>query len=271
MRLINALSRYSLWLIILFIYILYWIPSLLHFIFKEYPEWFLSACIIFICLLINTLVIVCKKRLICFRIDRFVLIFLFLAQFFDGLFILILQKNILFSVLLWVIIIITIYTIRTDIKYLPIFNKFHVKYLFIGFSIVIVIQFLQALDINYRYPLPTPPPSGYPFYNSIINTFYLIWKGVYEEFLYRGFFWGMMLKIGWSQKRVWFVSSILMWLTHILLLPTKPFVFFFFTSSLILLLGYLRKKTNSLTLSVIVHSFTNGCLEIMNVLASRVM
>jgi hypothetical protein len=84
------------------------------------------------------------------------------------------------------------------------------------------------------------------------------YAGVIEEPVFRGFLWGYLIKLNWSDRRIWLVQAGLFTLAHIYYINTYPISFFVIVPVGALALGYLAWKSRSVATSMVAHGMMNA-------------
>jgi hypothetical protein len=94
------------------------------------------------------------------------------------------------------------------------------------------------------------------------NLFYLLsFVTPLEEFLFRGFLWGYLIKIGLSDNKAFLIQFVIFWLSHLVGI-IQPFGFFIFIPLSIMLLSILRKFSNSIFPSNLAHLLLNVLISL---------
>jgi membrane protease YdiL (CAAX protease family) len=79
-----------------------------------------------------------------------------------------------------------------------------------------------------------------------------------EEPLFRGFLWGYLRRMGWTEVKTWFFVASLFWLGHLYYVGRAPLVFWIEIPLAALIFGLLAWKSRSIATSMMAHSTVNG-------------
>jgi membrane protease YdiL (CAAX protease family) len=106
--------------------------------------------------------------------------------------------------------------------------------------------------------------TNYPY--SVLTLIREIFRGMFaaplEEFVFRGFLWGYLLKIGISMKKAMWIQIVMFWSSHIFEIGNIPF--FMITLPIgTYFFSYLRKQSNNLSPSIMSHLLFNTIRSIV--------
>lgn len=213
--------------------------------------WFLLYFYFFLALLLMS----DKEYLKIFRIDRLsVLVVIFMGTILhrrfgiDG-------ENV-YLVLLWIGSILILLGLLRSWKYLTWPTRRGASAILITTALFFIGLLLNDyLHTNFL----TRTSKGVIFFRSLI--FNLSFVAPLEEFLFRGFLWGTLVNIGWSERKAGLTQGLLFWLIHFR--SDSVFVFLVIVPLLTLFLSYFACKSRSLFMSVMTHAFANAFSEIM--------
>jgi membrane protease YdiL (CAAX protease family) len=79
-----------------------------------------------------------------------------------------------------------------------------------------------------------------------------------EEPLFRGFLWGYLRRMGWTEIKTWFFVASLFWLGHLFYVGRAPLVFWIEIPLAALIFGLLAWKSRSIAASMMAHSALGG-------------
>jgi membrane protease YdiL (CAAX protease family) len=97
----------------------------------------------------------------------------------------------------------------------------------------------------------------------ILSAQQLLYAGIAEEPLFRGFLWGALRRKGWRDHRIWLAQAALFWLAHIYWLGRSPVSFWVIVPLGGLVFGLLAWRSRSIAVSMVAHGFVNGVLKVM--------
>lgn len=133
------------------------------------------------------------------------------------------------------------------------------RWLLIGIGAGLVTTFLTGF------------PFSFTIQNQVLNYWRDTWRevplsfiyqigyaGVIEEPVFRGFLWGYLLKLGWSDQRIWIFQAFLFTLAHIYYVNIYPILFFVVIPTGALVLGYVAWKSRSIATSMVTHGAMNA-------------
>jgi membrane protease YdiL (CAAX protease family) len=79
---------------------------------------------------------------------------------------------------------------------------------------------------------------------------------IFEEFIFRGFLWGYLIRFGMTEWKLIVLQGIAFWFIHLGSI-TNPSAFFIVIPISTVLFSYLRKSSNSLFPPIIAHLLLN--------------
>jgi membrane protease YdiL (CAAX protease family) len=91
----------------------------------------------------------------------------------------------------------------------------------------------------------------------------VIYAGIAEEPLFRGFLWGALRRAGWKEIWIWLLQGGLFWLAHLYYLGQAPLSFWVIVPVAGLVLGLLVWRSRSVGASMVAHGFGNGVGQII--------
>jgi membrane protease YdiL (CAAX protease family) len=93
---------------------------------------------------------------------------------------------------------------------------------------------------------------------SIHDLIYnLSFVSVAEEMIFRGFLWGYLRLMGWSEKKAFVIQFVLFWAGHAFQITTSPLTFFISTPIISLVVSYLTYRSKQIFPSIISHTLYN--------------
>jgi hypothetical protein len=246
-------------LLILFVYLLCVLPTIWLLFFSTYSIFVADFLYLGIHILVDILLIKESQRLADYKIDRFAIGFFLVSQFIQGF----MAYSALVALAFWTLAIFTYIKVKSNFS-IPGFSwKRSLNITIFGIFIIFLVRVSNAFQLNYQQLLATTL-TNISWENILIRSFFYFWYGAIEELYFRGFFWRAAQKRCLSENQIWIFTSVLMFIPHLPNLQNvDPGQFWTFIPVLILLLGYLRKKTGILTPGIIVHAFANGIWNIM--------
>lgn len=142
--------------------------------------------------------------------------------------------------------------------------KTNMHWLAIGFLIaclfLIPTTFLESLQAQKW--AGSIPSSGNLLIIAIRNiSFQLSFVSPLEEIIFRGFVWGYMRRMGWSENRAFWGQALLFWLSHITKIGT-PITFFITIPIGIVFFSLLTRYSKQLAPSIVMHTIINAFLPI---------
>lgn len=209
--------------------------------------------------LLTIIIIIERNNLQEFRIDKISLILLALSTFarrrlgFD-------HENIHLIIIGFCGLLILI-TFINKWKTLPNVNS---KWVIISFilSFIIMIPFSYILGIEYTKLINYVESPVVLLIMFVRNFIYFMTVGVvFEEFLFRGFLWGYLVRSGLTEWKLMVLQGIAFWFIHLGSI-TYPIAFFIVIPFSTFLFSYLRKSSNSLFPSIIGHLFLNTLIAL---------
>jgi hypothetical protein len=125
-------------------------------------------------------------------------------------------------------------------------------------SSIIISLLLSVVDNTFK------SLTNFPY--SVLTLIREIFRGMFavpiEEFIFRGFLWGYLLKTGISMKKAMWIQIVMFWSMHIFEIGNIPF--FMITLPLgIYFFSFLRKHSNNLSPSIVSHLLFNIIREIV--------
>jgi membrane protease YdiL (CAAX protease family) len=92
----------------------------------------------------------------------------------------------------------------------------------------------------------------------------MLYAGISEEPLFRGFLWGILRKLGVKELWILFIQAGLFWLGHLFhIIHGVGFSFWLFIPIASLVFGLLAWRSRSITISIIAHGLSNSILQII--------
>lgn len=110
------------------------------------------------------------------------------------------------------------------------------------------------------------PPPGMrvtPGVLILLPVHQLLYAGIAEEPLFRGFLWGALRRAGWKDIWVLILQLALFWVAHIYWLDRSPITFWVIVPLGGLVFGVLAWGSRSIGVSMIAHGLSNGVLNIV--------
>lgn len=211
-------------------------------------------------LIISALIWINREELYTFHIDRTSLTLFIL---FGSLFRLRAIDNfitLIFEFLLFLFIIVfSIGLIKGKFqsKPFPVLSKWNGIAIFFGFILAILFIMLDPL-------IPFDHTQKFPnilIASAFIKNFFIQMSSsaIIEEPIYRGFLWGTLQKLRWSDSKILLFQAFLFWISHITYL-NHPFTFWIAAPIFSLVLGYLALKSKSVIPPIITHAIYNASL-----------
>ncbi len=123
----------------------------------------------------------------------------------------------------------------------------------LGFFAILLIEFFQP-DLYTR----GDPLTFNPGLNIIREIIYnLAAVSTVEEILCRGFLWGYLTQIGFSEKKAFWTQGIIFWLGHLSRSLATPITFFVTIPITTYIYSQIVRKTNQIFWSIVVHTIVN--------------
>jgi membrane protease YdiL (CAAX protease family) len=258
----EELSKSTFWLVVLLL--LLRIPilkSIEHFI-NPLPGWSIQIFELIMYSLIAILIYRERDHLADYFIDKLaVVIFIFLGTILR-LFTLDYTSSIcLIELVFWAVALILILLLRkNNVNFAKIRAENYV-WLFNGLLVGLVLSFILAIP---RYLVLEEQilqqPHNYDgmfvfFLASLVTQF--VHSSVIEEFIFRGFLWGCLRKIGLSNMWILFIQAGLFWVAHINYID-RSYSFWIALPIGGLVMGLLAWKSKSIATSMVLHSVYNA-------------
>jgi membrane protease YdiL (CAAX protease family) len=138
------------------------------------------------------------------------------------------------------------------------------KWLWLGVGVVAGIA--AGAFSGWLSRLEFAPPAGSSITPGILIVLpvqQLLYAGIAEEPVFRGFLWGALRRAGWKDAWVLLLQWALFWLAHIYWLDRSPVTFWVIVPLGGLVLGALAWGARSIGVSMIAHGLLNGVLNIV--------
>jgi membrane protease YdiL (CAAX protease family) len=148
----------------------------------------------------------------------------------------------------------------------PIIPRTSLRWTFLatGVSCVFVIA-IALFELKFRDPWALPPLFRHNLAATVIGEIVkeLSFGALIEEILFRGFVWGYLKTIGWTDLKSFWLQGLLFWMLHFDRIVT-PFSFFVFLPLLTLMLSLFRLRTKQIYPSIVAHIVVNVIASMLN-------
>jgi membrane protease YdiL (CAAX protease family) len=136
------------------------------------------------------------------------------------------------------------------------------KWLWVGIGVVAGIAVGAHSGWLSRREIAAPlPMSVTPGVLLLLPVHEMLYAGIAEEPLFRGFLWGALRRAGWKDVWVLVLQWALFWVAHIYLLDRSPVTFWQIVPLGGLVFGVLAWGSRSIGVSMIAHGLANGVLK----------
>lgn len=259
---IHNLSKGTFWLVVILLLIRIPILKIIEFFVVPLPGWVIQVFEVSMYLLIGILIVRERNQLGDYFINKLAIsIFLLSTTIFRVFTYSFESKLSVIELVFWLIAIIMMVLMRRkNIN----FEKTKVDtyvWLLKGFAIGIILSFVFAIP---RYiELEEQIQQSLHNYDYLIVFFLisfltqLVHASLIEEFLFRGFLWGCLKKIGVKDRWILVIQAVLFWIAHINYID-RGYSFWIVVPMSALVLGLLVWKSRSITTSMITHSVLNA-------------
>lgn len=85
---------------------------------------------------------------------------------------------------------------------------------------------------------------------------------ILEEPIFRGFLWGTLLLLNWKERYIFVLQTFLFWMSHLSYAFSTPISFWIIGPIISLLLGFLTWKSHSIIPSTLAHIFYNSIIGV---------
>lgn len=133
------------------------------------------------------------------------------------------------------------------------------RWLLIGVGVGLATTFVLGFPFSFQIPAQVVNYWQDTWREAPSSFIYQIgYAGVIEEPVFRGFLWGYLLKLGWSDKGIWLFQALLFTLAHMYYINTYPISFWLIIPIGALALGYVAWKSRSIATSMVAHGAMNA-------------
>jgi len=138
--------------------------------------------------------------------------------------------------------------------------------LMVGLLFSAILNLGAFQDVVSSTKIPFSGNSGVNASTSMVSTafFYQIgFAAVSEEPLFRGFLWGRLRILGWSEVWVWLVQALLFLSAHIYFINAMRYNFFVVVPTAGLLFGLLAWRSRSIAPGMVAHAGYNASIYLI--------
>jgi membrane protease YdiL (CAAX protease family) len=145
-------------------------------------------------------------------------------------------------------------------------NLWPIAGLLVGIAFSAMVNLGSFFHIQELVPQPSVTAS-----TGLALSYQIGFAAVSEEPLFRGFLWGYLRRLGWSDTRSWILQAALFMLAHLYFINALHFQFWILVPAAGLILGLLAWRSRSIAPGMLAHAAYNAgaYILLLNALAFR--